>query len=155
MMKKAVLWILIILWMAVLFGFSSQEATESKKVSSGLITAIVELFDFSNSLSPEKTQAIAENLTFIVRKSAHFIAYAILGSLVFCLAGEYKLYGKRQFLLSIAVAFLYACSDEFHQTFVKGRSGEIRDVTIDTIGATFGALVIMVIKRIKKWLVGK
>lgn len=153
MIKKAVLWILIILWMAVLFGLSSQEATESSKVSSGVITTIVRIFDFNNSLAPEEIETIAEDLTFIVRKSAHFLAYAILGFLSFLLAGEYHIYGKNQFLLSIIVAFLYACSDEFHQTFVNGRSGEVRDVIIDVLGAGFGILVVIAIKRVKKWLV--
>mgnify|MGYP001948405098 CR=1 FL=1 len=41
-------------------------------------------------------------------------------------------------LLSIFLAFLYACSDEVHQLFVAGRSGQVSDVLLDTIGASVG-----------------
>jgi VanZ family protein len=34
----------------------------------------------------------------------------------------------------VLLAFAYACSDEYHQTFVDGRTGTVRDVGIDTIG---------------------
>ena len=36
----------------------------------------------------------------------------------------------------------YAATDEFHQLFVAGRSGQIKDVLIDTIGACIGLLVL-------------
>ena len=32
--------------------------------------------------------------------------------------------------------FAYACSDEWHQTFVEGRSGQVSDVAFDMLGAT-------------------
>ena len=35
---------------------------------------------------------------------------------------------------------LYACSDEFHQYFVPGRSCKLFDVCVDSTGAFFGAL---------------
>lgn len=41
------------------------------------------------------------------------------------------------------VSFLYAISDEFHQTFTDGRSGSPIDVGIDTVGIVFAC-----------WLVG-
>ena len=52
---------------------------------------------------------------------------------------------------SILLCIIYACSDEFHQTFIQGRSGEIRDVIIDTLGALTGVLVtILVIKILNR-----
>ena len=38
------------------------------------------------------------------------------------------------FIYPATLSFLYAVSDEFHQSFVPGRSASIRDVLIDTIG---------------------
>ena len=37
--------------------------------------------------------------------------------------------------------FLYACTDEFHQLFVPGRSGNFRDVIIDTSGGVLSAIL--------------
>lgn len=50
--------------------------------------------------------------------------------------------------LSIIVCALYAVSDEFHQLFVSGRSGEIRDIIIDSCAATFGVFMLRFSVRI-------
>jgi VanZ family protein len=69
----------------------------------------------------------------ILRKLAHLAEYAILGALL-CRA-------LRRPRLAVAVATLYAVSDEVHQTFVEGRVGAPLDVGIDAIGALIGVLV--------------
>lgn len=148
MIKKVILWILVISCMGLIFSFSAQKAEDSKKTSSGLITAVVKFFDFDNSLTEPQIQVICEDLTFIVRKAAHFSIYALLGILLCLLFGEYNITGRKGILLSVVIAMLYACSDELHQCFVDGRSGEIRDVLIDTAGAFVGCMVLWVFKRI-------
>ena len=45
---------------------------------------------------------------------------------------------------------IYAITDEIHQIFVIGRSGEIRDIIIDTCGSTVGILTINIKKKINK-----
>ena len=52
-------------------------------------------------------------------------------------------------LQSLIFTFLYACSDEFHQLFITGRSGEFRDVMIDTIGGFIGSTILYLYHRIK------
>jgi VanZ family protein len=42
---------------------------------------------------------------------------------------------KHVFALALALTILYACSDEYHQTFVAGRHGSPVDVLIDGAGA--------------------
>ena len=82
-------------------------------------------------------------LIFLVRKTAHFTEYAILGSLFFInLRNTPKDLIKRPLVISILFSFLYACTDELHQIFVPGRSAQFRDVLIDTLGASFGCLLI-------------
>lgn len=85
--------------------------------------------------------APADLLTILVRKAAHISAYFVLGILLFNLLKEYGLAVKKMIFVSIAVAMLYACTDEIHQMFVPGRSGEVRDVLIDTAGAAVGVAV--------------
>jgi VanZ family protein len=67
----------------------------------------------------------------ILRKCAHVTEYAILAFLL-----------RRAVATpwAAAAAFLYACSDEYHQSFVVGREGRPRDVAIDSIGIVIGLL---------------
>ena len=68
----------------------------------------------------------------VLRKLAHLTEYAILGALL--------LRATRRPWLALALAALYAASDEVHQHFVEGRHGAPLDVGIDTLGALAGIL---------------
>lgn len=123
--------ILIALWMLVIFLMSSEVSTDSTARSDEIVRTIQSI----------GVSAPADLLTFLVRKAAHISAYFILGILIFSLLKEYDLGVKKMIFISIAIAMLYACTDEVHQVFVFGRSGEVRDVLIDTAGATLGVVV--------------
>ena len=47
----------------------------------------------------------------------------------------------RQALIGLAIASLYGVSDEFHQSFVAGRTADITDWYSDTIGAGVALIV--------------
>lgn len=67
--------------------------------------------------------------------------YAILAVLLLgILAGEYM--EGCIVIWSVILAALYASTDEFHQLFVPGRSGQFRDVLIDSCGAAAGTLIV-------------
>jgi VanZ family protein len=68
----------------------------------------------------------------LLRKLAHLTEYAILGALL--------LRATRRPWLSLALAALYAASDEVHQHFVEGRHAAPLDVAIDMVGALAGVL---------------
>ena len=152
--KKIILWMLVILWAAVIFSFSAQPATQSDKSSMSFTKKIVRILDVTNSLSEKELDTIADNLNHFVRKGAHFCAYALLSVLIYVLLKEYGFKTTHAMIFAVSLSGLYACSDEFHQTFVPGRSGEMRDVGIDTLGAFSGVLFFYlcsyVIKRIRK-----
>ena len=80
--------------------------------------------------------------------------YAILASAIELHYWITKRKGIRFILLSILFSFLYAATDEFHQLFVPGRSGEFKDVMIDTVGAATGAFLfyflLILIEHIKR-----
>ena len=69
----------------------------------------------------------------VLRKLAHTTEYAILGALLVRATGRSW--------LALGLGVLYAASDEFHQTFVRGRHGSPVDVAIDTIGLIVGIVV--------------
>jgi len=72
----------------------------------------------------------------IARKAAHIGEYAILARLLArALAGTTFWSWKKIFAGSLVLSILYAGTDEYHQTFVPGREGCLRDVTVDGVGA--------------------
>ena len=78
---------------------------------------------------------------FVLRKIAHFSEYALLLALWFrALRGRLGI--DRGLGAAYAIVVAYAATDEFHQTFVHGRTGTPRDVLIDAFGALVAALVI-------------
>ena len=72
----------------------------------------------------------------ILRKMAHMFVFGVLARLLArAFTGTTFWSWKKIFVWSLAVAFLYACSDEYHQAFVPGRGASLLDVTIDTFAA--------------------
>ena len=138
--KKIIFTALALLWMVLIFSMSAQNAEESSDLSGSLSYALCRIFvrGFENMDMPVRL-ALAESLQTLVRKSAHFIEYAVLG---FLLAGSADSFGtKRRLLWAAFLSTLYAASDEAHQLFVPGRSGQISDVMLDSAGAVLGAVI--------------
>ena len=133
------LWIAVLLWMALIFSFSMETAAESSESSGGFIRTLLETFDRGFlSLSYADQHAKIESLSYIVRKSAHFCIFGMLGILVTSAVSTHRLpYGKTVWL-SLGICALYAVSDEIHQYFVPGRACMLRDMLIDTCGASCG-----------------
>src|SRR5919197_497350 len=75
----------------------------------------------------------------IGRKIVHFAEYALLAFL-WWRALPTRLDRGRALVVALALASAYAASDEFHQTFVAGRSGRPIDWAIDTAGALTATL---------------
>ena len=133
--------LLPLLWMAVIFMLSQQPAS----VSSGQSGVFVEQL---RHITPNVDQQL---LTFLVRKGAHIFAYFVLGILTFNALwwvdlSKFKF--NRPATLSIIVCALYAASDEFHELFIIGRSGELRDIIIDSCAAMVGVFIISIFVRI-------
>jgi VanZ family protein len=84
-----------------------------------------------------------------LRKLAHVTEYALLTFLWWrALHGL----GMRSALpAAIAISLLYACTDEFHQTFVDGRHGTPVDVGVDAIGIAIAALIAVSVDRSRRF----
>lgn len=152
--KIIILAVIIILWMAFIFSMSAKNATQSSNISGGLTYNVLNtLFANFRGLDRSIQDNIVEGLQFVVRKGAHFSAYAILGGLCFVEFSYFKgVNFKKQFTAAFFISVLYAASDEIHQYFVPGRACEFRDVMIDSCGALFGIVVIVVFNIIKSKL---
>ena len=136
-MKKIISFIVLILWMIVIFSFSSADANKSTGTSDKVITTIIEIKDkITNNETPNnEKEIIVKNSSFYIRKIAHITEYLILGFLMFNLLKQYSV---TNIYYAIGLSILYSCTDEFHQLFISGRSGSIRDVLIDSIGILIG-----------------
>lgn len=145
MRQKIIKGIFVVVCMLVIFLFSSDTSVESTAKSEGVILEVTSIF----GLSSKEEQAIIDMFFVPVRKSAHFFIYFILGITLISFFREFSIPLRRILLLSIFLAFLYACSDEVHQLFVAGRSGQASDVLLDTFGAMVGVGVYYLLFRKK------
>lgn len=155
--KRIIFCILILINCITIFVFSNQVADDSSKSSSRVVEFISNVIPIIKNMNePDKTILKEEILTPIIRKTAHFSIYALLGILTFNFINTYKgrsLYQKG--LTSLLFCIFYASIDEFHQLFISGRSGEIRDILIDSLGALIGILVTILITKIYRKLKNK
>lgn len=85
----------------------------------------------------EQQETMARRIEFPVRKVAHMTEYAILALLLLGMITKDRI-TRKQLLAVICLVAAYAATDEYHQLFVPGRSGQVRDVVIDTVGGTLG-----------------
>ena len=107
--KKIKLWLPVFIWAGVIFSFASMSINQSESFSW---------------------------IDFVIKKSAHVTEYAILYWLLFrAMSQNNKDASRKVFIKVFVLTVLYALSDEWHQTFVPGREGTLRDVGFDTIGA--------------------
>jgi VanZ family protein len=75
-------------------------------------------------------------------KVVHFAVYAVLGALILRAVSGRRRSGvtRSGLLVSVFIATLYGVSDEWHQSFVPGRTPDAMDVVADLAGASAGAL---------------
>ena len=139
--KKILTIILILIWMCIVFKFSSQPSTESSQLSGGITKAILNFFNVLEGKTIEQQSAIET----IIRKLAHFSIYALGGILILLHINLYKIKTNKKVIISWLIGTTYAMTDEIHQLFVPGRSCELRDVCIDSLGIITGIIILLII----------
>ena len=133
--------------MAFIFIQSAMPADLSKAESGTIVTWILQTF---HGVLPDDR----ETASFIVRKTAHFTEYLILGTALLPAVKEWRTSSsgeqtvtKKNCLTAWLAGILYAVTDEIHQCFVPGRSCELRDMCIDSAGVLAGVLIVALILR--------
>ena len=145
--------ILVLFWMGVIFKFSSANGEKSTGTSRSSLEKIITLFN--KNIDKDKLAEIVIKYDVVLRKCTHFSGYLVGGVLLYFmyfylnkLINNGLVYIK---VYSVITGSLYAISDELHQYFVPGRSGEIKDVLLDSSGVITGVfLVWLLFKIIKK-----
>lgn len=148
MNKKQIIYIILtIIWMVVIFTFSNAPADDSTDTSRGFIYNVVSVYERVIDKNIDK-ESISEKLDHPIRKLAHFTLYLILGFLVY----HIFLYSKYNWknLPTIGICLLYSISDEVHQIFIPGRSGQISDIFVDMFGVISCLLLIYIFNKLVK-----
>ena len=86
-----------------------------------------------------------EDMIKIHFHTAHMTEYAVLAILVMIALIVDGIKGIKLPIISAVIATAFAATDEFHQVFVPGRYGCVRDVLIDAAGSVIGLAIAYVI----------
>ena len=136
-------WLPLILWMTVIFGASTQLGSPDN--TSFFFRPLM------HWLFPRMSGETMERLHHVVRKTAHFVEYAILGVLAWRAVHFDPAFGsfspRRQYGFALLFCLLYASTDEFHQIFVPSRQASVQDVLLDTSGSGLGLLATLGLRK--------
>lgn len=140
--KKFVIYLcLTVGWILVVFSFSMQSGVESKQISGGIVSVLVDIF------FPQGFHYV-ELLEYLVRRMAHFTEYFILAVLVLQVLKQTSC--QKRILACMLICVLVAGCDETIQLFSGGRSGKVTDVMWDSVGALSGIWISEKVKKISR-----
>ncbi len=141
-MRKKVFLILAVCWMILIFGFSSRAADLSAGDSERAGRVIAELLVPGFERWPsEKQEDFVSVIDHPVRKLAHLAEYTVLGILLMGFFTDFRRKPGKWIRHAWIAGTVYAVTDEFHQLFVQGRSGQVSDVILDSGGVFAGILL--------------
>jgi VanZ family protein len=99
-------------------------------------------------LFPNADPVTIDSLHILVRKSVHFLEYALLAFLLFrAFRGKDKGWHMKWILYAGIITIGYSSLDEFFQTLIPSRTGELSDWIIDVAGAVFALCIITILKK--------
>ncbi len=147
MKTKFLSWVPAILIMLIIFNFSSKPASISGESSLTIANQIMKVYEKIANVHYEEAARMEKLLILdhYVRKTAHVTEYAILAAAFALPLWLRRRRGFGLWGLSVLCTAGYAATDEFHQRFIPGRSGELKDVLIDSSGAALGALLFLIV----------
>lgn len=136
-----------ILLMYMIFSFSEQDATTSSALSYQVSYTIVETANvvLDTDLQPSQMSTLAAKIEGPVRKLAHMTEYFALAIAVAFPLYVYGLHGIFLMLVAGLFCVAFAAGDEYHQSFIAGRSPSVRDVLIDSFGVFWGIILVRIV----------
>jgi len=127
-------WLPPILWMGLIFWFSTDTFSGSHTGS------VLEMVLRAIGVSVEPV--VLARVHFLIRKTAHLAAYAILGLLLFRAfrSDNVQRWRLKWAVSAFLIAAAYALLDEYHQSLTQERTASLADSVLDMVGS-LGALV--------------
>lgn len=147
--------VLLVLWMGVIFYFSSQQADISGNTSSSVVEKLIaSIYSDYYSLDNVVKQVIIDVFTAPVRTAAHFFEFFVLGTLFYVFYNTFEGFlSQHRAFITAASGLICAISDEVHQLFVPNRACQILDMAVDFCGVLLSLLIckfVMIMWRAKK-----
>lgn len=142
--------------MVMIFAFSTEDAEHSDRTSGLISRRVLSIIHPEyEQLEESRQKLLYDDVQHIVRKCAHFTEYMLLGLMLrLCLEswfGRKVRKSRRLTLAGFCGGTVYACTDEFHQLLIEGRSGQWSDVLVDGSGVLLGVLIAaLLIRRINR-----
>ncbi len=129
-------WGVVVAWMAAISLLSTEPFSADN--TNRYLDPVLRFF-FPHLSAPAFTLAHS-----IIRKTAHFAEFFVLGVLTFwaCRRGRWPRWRATWMLQALALAVLYGLTDEIHQAFVPNRTFALADSSIDSLGAVVSQLFI-------------
>ncbi|MFU8792781.1 MAG: VanZ family protein [Acholeplasmataceae bacterium] len=143
MTKRSYIYLVLSLLMTSLIWFNSSLNAELSSIQSGFITGLID-----DILKTFRIEVSSENLSFIIRKGAHFGQFFILGALWFKTFDEMKKPHIKPWVSALGIGVITAIIDESIQLYTPGRAFMVFDIIIDTLGLIAGILGVILIKQI-------
>ena len=136
-----------IFMMCLIFSFSSQTGSQSGELSYKAGCEIIEIANEDLELGLSNTQVThySKVYRYYIRKAAHMTEYFLLAMAVAIPLYVYGVRGISLVLIAGAFCISYAGLDEFHQSFVGGRTPLKKDVLIDSIGVMIGITTVRIL----------
>ncbi len=131
-----------IFWMVLIFRFSADTGIESHELSDAVTRMFCEIVrrftgrDLIMALTAHQYSV----LELCFRKMAHMGIYCMLSFSTMLVLFTFPLGMIFRMLVSLIFCVIYACTDEFHQVLVAGRTPDFLDVLIDSAGAAAGII---------------
>lgn len=150
--------ILLVLWMFFIFDMSAKQGEDSAELSGGVSYLFMQIWNALFRLNWDENTLLemAQTWDYPIRKLAHMTEFGILAMLAYQTLGSYTKRWKNAFGRFLQMRYvsawsftaLYAVTDEIHQLFVPGRSGNPLDVCVDSTGALLALLFVWCVTKI-------
>ena len=166
----SILIILVIVWILGIYKLSSMNTNNSNGISSGIISVFIEdtleitnKYGITNSHPDDaKLEKASQLLNTPLRKVMHASVYFVLAFMIIWVTNLF-LHNKKfiiSAIITLVLVIMAAGFDEYHQTFVDGRTGTVKDVLIDTAGGVggivfYGSYYLIYKRGYKKGLIEK
>ena len=138
-----------VIWMAVIYWLSDRPADMSTEQSEGLTRQLVRFYAMAVDMPENRQLLLVARLEPYIRKLAHMTEYAVLFLLLYLALRQFAGIRLKAAFAALVICAAYAALDEWHQTFVYGRSGKPGDVAIDTAGALAAFVLLALVTRIR------
>lgn len=137
-------WTAVVAWMGLIFFLSQQTGEQSGGLSNQIADSILRVFGQKDNSSLLNS---FESMLRVIAHGSAFFGLAILVSIAF---RQIQIIDLPNGIITLIFCLLYAASDEWHQSFVPGRSNEWSDFFTDGAGIILAILILQVFWAVRR-----